>query len=315
MVLNKCGMLSYQDTWLTSKTINNRQYSKNCFIEGAVDFIYGQGNIYFDSDTLNIVRKSGGYIVAPNHSPGTTWGYVFQNTLITAPGVPSETDVWLGRPWHEEPMTVFINTKAEVTIPAAGWYDHMGGLPKIWAEYNTVDGNGNVVHLSHRNTMYWKIDETTGEKVWGEAKAVLTAEEAAQYTIKNVLGGTDNWQPELITEPCDAPVVTLSGSSLTWQSVPYAICYVVTHNGEVVGFTTDCKYDIEGDGVYGVQAVNEYGGLSAMSVQTVATTIQDIEASGEITAIYDANGVRQPSYVKGLNVVRLSNGRYVKMIK
>ena len=68
IVLNKCGLYSYQDTYLTTKTCNYRHYLKDCFIEGAVDFIYGQGNVYFDHCTLNIVRTSGGYIVAPNHA-------------------------------------------------------------------------------------------------------------------------------------------------------------------------------------------------------------------------------------------------------
>ena len=103
IVLNKCGLYSYQDTYLTTKTCNYRHYLKDCFIEGAVDFIYGQGNVYFDHCTLNIVRNSGGYIVAPNHAAATSWGYVFMNTTITAPGVPSETSVWLGRPWHDSP--------------------------------------------------------------------------------------------------------------------------------------------------------------------------------------------------------------------
>lgn len=91
--------------------------------------IYGQGNVYLDQDTINIVRKSGGYIVAPNHPKETTWGYVFMNNVITAPGNPAETDVWLGRPWHNTPVTLFINTRSYVKIPAAGWYPTMGGLP------------------------------------------------------------------------------------------------------------------------------------------------------------------------------------------
>ena len=139
------------------------------FIEGAVDFIYNSGNYYFDACTLNIVRKSGGYIVAPSHSSDVEWGYVFVNNTITAPGVPSETEVWLGRPWHNSPKTVWINTVAEVTIPAAGWYETMGGLPVIWAEYNTMDGNGDPVDLSQRRTEYYKTVD--GEKVWGDGKS------------------------------------------------------------------------------------------------------------------------------------------------
>ena len=281
VVLNKVGLLSYQDTWLTTTKLNNRHYIKDSWIEGAVDFIYGQGNVYLDQDTINIVRKSGGYIVAPNHGAGTTWGYVFMNNIITAPGNPAETDVWLGRPWHESPVTVFINTKSYVKIPAAGWYPTMGGLPKLWAEYNTMDGNGNPLDLSHRITDYYYTDSNTGQKVTGKSeKAVLSADEAARYTVKNVLSGNDGWQPTLLTEACDKPEVTVRNGRLEWNAVPFAICYVVTVGDEVVGFTEQTSFELLAsaqDKMVKVQSVNEYGGLSAYGTSQVSTGIREIQ--------------------------------------
>ncbi|MBO5001781.1 MAG: Ig-like domain-containing protein, partial [Prevotella sp.] len=76
-VFKNVAMLSYQDTWITPSTSNYRVYAKDCFIEGAVDFIYNSGNIYIDNTTLYINRKSGGYIVAPSHAVDVKWGYVF----------------------------------------------------------------------------------------------------------------------------------------------------------------------------------------------------------------------------------------------
>lgn len=291
VVLNKVGLLSYQDTWLTTTKLNNRHYIKDSWIEGAVDFIYGQGNVFFDQDTINIVRKSGGYIVAPNHSKGTTWGYVFMNNLITAPGKPAETSVWLGRPWHESPITLFINTRSEVTIPAAGWYPTMGGLPKLWAEYNTMDAKGNPVDLSHRITEYYYLDADKNKVTGKSEKAVLTAEEAAQYTVKNVLSGNDGWQPTLLTEACDAPSVTMDGRQLTWNAVPYAISYVITVDGNVVGFTTDTQFSVPSSVAMtastkcSVQAVNEYGGLSQHS-NAVTTAISKATADSQNDSRY-----------------------------
>ena len=310
-ILNRCGLISYQDTWLTAYTPNYRQYAKDCWIEGAVDFIYGQGNVVFDQDTINIVRKSGGYIVAPNHAANTTWGYVFLNNVITAPGVPSETDVWLGRPWHANPKTVFINTKAEVTIPAAGWYDHMGGLPVLWADYNTVDGKGNPVDLSQRRKTYWAVEN--GDTIYQDAKNYLTDEEAAQYTVKNVLSGDDGWNPELMCEPCDAPVVTISGSKMQWQAVPYAICYVVLCDGEVVGFTTETSYDYETGHTWQVAAANEWGGLSLKATAGSTDAIETLEAPGAAMAdapAYDLMG-RKMNFTKGLFI---QNGK-IKFVK
>lgn len=312
IAFNKVGMISYQDTWITTKESNNRHYVKDSFIEGAVDFIYNSGNVYFDHDTLNIVRKSGGYIVAPSHAKDVKWGYVFMNNVITAPGVPSETSIWLGRPWHNFPKTVFINTKAEVTIPATGWWETMGGLPVLWADYNTVDGNGNPVDLSHRRDTYYYMD---GDKrVEGKAKNYLTDEEAAQYTVKNVMGGSDNWQPELLCEACETPKPVISGDKIKWDAVPYAICYVITKNGNVDGFTTATQCDYTAGAEYSIQAANEYGGLSLAAKATASTGISNATAEDAFTAktVYSVDGKKQTSMQKGLNI--LTNGKTAKKV-
>lgn len=313
IVFNNVGMYSYQDTWITTSKSNYRHYVKNSFIEGAVDFIYNSGNVYFDNDTLNIVRKDGGYIVAPSHAKDVKWGYVFMNNVITAPGVPSETSVWLGRPWHNFPKTVFINTKAEVTIPATGWYETMGGLPVLWADYNTVDGNGNPVDLSHRRDTYYYMD---GDKrVEGKAKNYLTDEEAAQYTVKNVLSGDDNWQPELLTEACDAPKLTVAEGRITWNAVPYAICYVITKNGKVEGFTTATSCEYADGNEYKIQAANEYGGLSKAATTGTSTAICNATAdagSFKATAAYSVDGKRVDAMQKGITI--LSDGKTARKV-
>ncbi len=315
-VFKNVAMLSYQDTWITPSTSNYRVYAKDCFIEGAVDFIYNSGNIYIDNTTLYINRKSGGYIVAPSHAADVKWGYVFMNCTITAPGNPAETDVWLGRPWHNQPKTVFINTTAEVTIPAAGWYEKMGGLPALWAEYNTMDGDGNPLDLSQRRSSYWK--EVDGEQVWvHNVKNVLTAEEAAQYTVKNVLSGSDNWQPSIITESCAAPQAKIEGNKIVWDAVPYAICYVVYKNDEVAGFTTECEFAYESGAEYKVFAANEQGGLSKASVPGVTDGISSLPTADgqQPTAIYTLDGKRVQQLQQGINIIKTANGEVKKIIK
>lgn len=329
IALNNVALLSYQDTWITTSTSNNRHYIKNSLIEGAVDFIYNSGNVYLDGDTLEINRPSGGYIVAPSHAADVKWGYVFQNNIIRPhPGV-NVTDVWLGRPWHNEPKTVFINTQTFVNIPAKGWYNTMGGLPALWADYNTVDANGNPVDLSQRESYYYYTDSNTGEKVEKSGvKNYLTDEEAAQYTIKNVCGGDDNWQPDLLCEACDAPVVKEEGGIVTWDAVPYAICYVVTKNGEVAGFTTSTSFDgsaaaassrAAGTDIWQVQAVNEYGGLSRKATANTATGIENVNLNLNDNdnldgGIYDLNGRRLASMQRGVNIMRTSSGTIKKVI-
>ena len=329
VAMNNVALLSYQDTWITSSSSTARHYIKNSLIEGAVDFIYNNGDVYLDGDTIQINRPSGGYIVAPRHTADTKWGYVFQNNIIRPRKGIDVTDVWLGRPWHDQPKTVYINTQTFINIPAKGWYNTMGGLPVLWAEYNTVDKDGNPVDLSQRETYYYYIDSNTGEKheVFN-VKNTLTAEEAAQYTIKNVCGGDDNWQPDLMCEACDAPVVKGEGSQLSWDAVPYAICYVVTKNGEVAGFTTQTTFDgYTASDQWQVQAVNEFGGLSKKGTANAATSISEkgIVISEDCNATlskrehaapqyYTVDGKRLNQMQRGLNIVRTADGKVKKVV-
>ena len=149
-------------------------------------------------------------------------------------------------------------------------------------------------------------------------KNTLTADEAAEYTIKNVCGGNDNWQPDLMCEACDAPVVKGEGSQLSWQAIPYAICYVITKNGEVVGFTKETSFDgYTTTDQWQVQAVNENGGLSAYGKANVSTGITHQPSSifHQPSAIYTLDGRRTDSSARGLLIVRDSNGIARKVIR
>lgn len=258
-VISRCRMLSYQDTYRTANTLNHRNYVNRCFIEGAVDFLYGQGNVYFDHCTLNIVRPSGGWIVAPKHDEGTRWGYVLRNTTITAPGNPRETQVWLGRPWLHSPKAVFIDTRSEVTIPEKGWFDHMGTLPSVFADYNTTDASGKPLDLSSRIDRYYKITEQK-DTIWGTAKNRLTPEEASAYTIRNVLSGDDSWNPEAVCRRPAAPKATQKGRKISWQPVEDVRGYVVLSGDKVVAITTECTATLPGGTAgYTVQSISKNG--------------------------------------------------------
>ena len=307
-ILNNVALLSYQDTWITPGKSDYRAYVKNSLIEGAVDFIYNSGDIYIENTTLLITRDSGGFIVAPSHAKDVKWGYVFRDCTITAPGDPSKTTVWLGRPWHNFPKTVFLNTRAEVNIPATGWYETMGGLPVIWAEWNTTDASGNLVDLSQRRDTYYYMQD--GERVYGTAKNRLTDEEAAQYTLTNVLSGSDAWQPAIKTESCAVPTPLIDGSVLNWNTVPYAICYVVTSGDNVIDITTETSTPIPASASqsFSVQAVNEFGGLSPKGTVDLTSGIDNISGSDEdftIVAIYDIYGRKHLKPVKGINIVHM----------
>ena len=215
IAIDHCHIMSYQDTYRTSEADNGRNYVSHSLILGAVDFIYGSGNAWLEQCTIKINRKSGGWIVAPKHKPETRWGYVFNHCTLTADGNPKETSIWLGRPWHHQPQTVFLNTRSEITLPAEGWYPTMAGLPSVFAEYNTMDADGKPLDLSKRIKRYYYIDAKK-DTVWCTAKNVLTKEEASHYTVEAVMGGDDHWNPEQIFKASTSPIgyVTVDGMNI-----------------------------------------------------------------------------------------------------
>lgn len=288
-VFDNCNFRSYQDTYYNGGDYN-RTFINNSTIEGAVDFIYGSSDIWFEGCTLNINRDKGGFIVAPNHSESVRWGYVFNNTTITSTYTsdPSQYSIWLGRPWHNAPKTVFLHTQMELTPYDLLWSETMGGLPALWAVYDFHDKQGRPLSEVSRKT-YYKTEN--GEKIYGDAKNSLTAEEVAEYTVANVMSGdktsasTGYWNPLAIVEKTEVPEVKVEGNVATWQKDDYAICYVVTVNGKPVAFPTECTYTGNEGDVITVQSVNEYGALSEMSAAATLKSPTGIDNVTEEAAV------------------------------
>ena len=184
-----CSFRSFQDTWKTARVDTFRAYAKDCFIEGAVDYIYGSGNYYFETCTLFCVRE-GSVIVAPNHSEDAECGYVFESCVIDGKGWERTK---FGRPWRNSPIAVFLNTTVLVGMEPEGW-DNMGGLPRHFSEYNSRDGNGNPLDVSKRKNCY--TSRNTGETKCNEP--LLTEEEAKRFNYSAVTNGKDNWNPRNI---------------------------------------------------------------------------------------------------------------------
>ena len=277
---NNMNIRSYQDDFY-SHGVYNRYFWINSRFEGAVDYIYGNGDIWFENTIQDINRNNGGFIVAPNHEKETRWGYVFNNTKIISSLYGDNCQVWLGRPWHNYPKTVFLNTEMDIKPYGLYWAETMGGLPALWAVYNITDKNGikmteesRLTYYSEETGLEYDYSEAVGGKTryYKNAKNSLTAAEAAEYTLANVMAGdgtsdpsTGVWNPLLLIEKTSTPELTASGNVVTWQADQYAICYVVTVNGKAVAFPTETSYTGAAGDVITVQSVNEYGALSDMS--------------------------------------------------
>ena len=316
-VLKNVAMQACQDTYVTGK----RTYLENCDIYGTVDFICGGGDIFFQQCDLILLyreddkgREQGNVIVAPNTTADTKWGYVLQGCTVKAnPGekVCSDKSYGLGRPWQNEPRAYYLNTTMDVLPNDNGW-NNMSNLPTHFYEYHSMDKQGNALDLSVRGNSPSSTNHYT---------PVLTDDEAARFTVENVLGGTDSWLPTEATAQTAAPVVTASQMQLSWEAVDDARCYVIFKNGEYLTNQTATTFTATEEGDYTVRAANLNGGMGLTSTAVKASTATGISTVNRGESMvngywlmvngserYNLQGQRVNASHKGLVIV---NGRKV----
>ena len=175
ITFENCKFLGNQDT-LYPHGKSSRQYYKNCYIEGTVDFIFGWSTAYFQD--CEIYCKGSGYITAASTLEETAYGFVFKNCNIYGSG--EKHSFYLGRPWRPYAKTVFIDCAMTDIIKPEGW--HNWGKPDaeettFYAEYQSVGAGASAekrVSWSHQ----------------------LKKQDIDNYTLENVF---DNWTPNLST--------------------------------------------------------------------------------------------------------------------
>lgn len=187
VIVKNCRLLGWQDTLLTH---SGRHYYKDCYIEGRVDFIYGAATAVFDH--CHIHSKNGGYVTAASTPKETEFGYVFLDCKLTGddkpwqppasstqPAKPVERRAYLGRPWRPFAAVAFLRCEMDDHIRPEGWNNWRNVENEKTARYSEYKSTGPGANPSVRQP-------------WTKQ---LTDEEAAKYTVANVLKGADGWDP------------------------------------------------------------------------------------------------------------------------
>lgn len=311
-ICKNVNLWAYQDTYVSNNQ-NGKFYFEDGILRGRTDYLCGKGDVYYNNVELWICEK-GGYLAVS--SQPKKYGYIFKDCTIKDATEAKDLNgnYTLGRPWGKgTPIALYIDTKMEAIPSAAGWDEMSGGYPKRFAEYNSTTSTGSTVDLKDRKKVYDAYDSKNGDNYVNRRNEtaespILAAEEAAFYTVENIMGQDDDWDPTAATEQASAPTnVKLNGTTLAWDNNDYALLWAVCKNGKVVDFTITPSYIVDdASATWSVRAANEMGGLSEATVVGQGTGIRNITSATAAvikTAIYAADGTQLSNLQKGINII------------
>jgi pectinesterase len=190
-IFKHCRFLGHQDTLFADY---GRQYYLYSYIEGGVDFIFGNAAAVFDRSEIH--ANGPGFLTAQSRtSPDQPTGYVIMNSKVTvsfeqtsptdpnAPGAKSmafaHNTIGLGRPWRPYSRVIYIDTELPATLDPAGWNNWNNPANEKTAYYGEFGNKGPGANFLSR--VPWSHQ--------------LTSDQANQYLPQNFLAGHDHWNP------------------------------------------------------------------------------------------------------------------------
>lgn len=296
-IMKNVALKSYQDTYYSNNASPDyRGYFENCDFYGVVDYICGNGNIWFEKCNLILRDRKGNNIAAPSTEVDQEWGYVFNECSIKPESDNmirfTDKDWTLARAWNNSPACTYLNTKMYTQPQSYGWGRSMdSNLMLRFHEYKSIDGADNMLSLVTRSL-------AACVPAVGSDDVILSDEQASGYTLRNVVGGTDGFEPNELCMQIDAASgakadydenhevwnddIVLDDDILQWNKHTTALCYVVfklneaTNKWEYIDNTTDAIINLAdyGSGYYSVRAANQRGGLGA-ATKAIRYILQD----------------------------------------
>lgn len=194
-VFRNVRLIGRQDTlWANGKGCSSttctpaRQYFYNSYIEGNVDFIFGDAAAVFDHCIINVDEHgslNGETTITAQSKLFTNYlsGFVFINSVVQSTPATGFTELFLGRPWKTFSTNIFVDTYMAASVNHAGWIEFTPGttnnLPtSTYAEYRSFGPGAAGPRESHATT--------------------LSAAQSQAWEPDKFLNGSDSWHPTLV---------------------------------------------------------------------------------------------------------------------
>ena len=203
-ICNRVRLLSYQDTYFSDND-QSQFYFQDSEIHGTVDFICGDGDVWFERCKVVTERRSlkpgGRNVIAAPKTSKTPWGYIFNHCTVEN----IESNFEWARGWNNTPHCVWLCTTLlspeKLNATRFDWRG-MNTVVNDFKEYGTMDAQGRSI-APQTNVVTFKM---TKKKQEGDreivrehshtAETILTEQEANRYTVGNVFG---DWHPDVVT--------------------------------------------------------------------------------------------------------------------
>ena len=157
-----------------------RNYFRDCYVSGDVDYIFGPNTAFFDHCEIHSVARASedrAYITAASTPAGQEFGLVFSHCRITGEEPDS---VYLGRPWRDCAKTAFICCELGDHICPEGWQNWGKIRAEVLSDYIEYGNYGPGADCSGRNPM---------------SRCLVNPEAETYFSAANVLDGEDGWMP------------------------------------------------------------------------------------------------------------------------
>ena len=156
-----------------------RNYFRDCYISGDVDFIFGPNVVFFDRcEIFSRKRRSEdrAFITAASTPAGQEFGLVFSHCRLTGDSEPES--VYLGRPWRDFAKTAFVGCHMDGHICPEGWQNWGKSRAEALCSYVEYDNDGPGARTSARAPF---------------SRQLTNPDLAEYYSRENVLSGEDGW--------------------------------------------------------------------------------------------------------------------------
>lgn len=336
---NVC-LLSYQDTYYSHKD-DGQFYWETSDIRGSVDFICGNGDVFFNKCKLvNRDRQpydrytnqgettlSAPYTTVEDFNQPGGHGFIFMDCTIDC-----EASIWeYGRGWRGWPREAFINTTlteqarlrlgTNMTDPKnkedlSKRIDRESiqdcEAPLEFYEYNTMDVNG--TNITPSTNVLTVSGQKGGSKTY---ETILKANETDRFQLRNVY---PDWKPDEDCRQVTVTSVKREGNTLKWTADQPAKAFLIEQDGDFVTIVdgTESSFDVSAySGKLTVRGANMMGGFGEPTEEgeTVVTALRKASTDTQVKNVdyYSLSGARLAAPQHGVTIVvkTFDNGKTI----